>query len=287
MNTAPNPHEDRPPRPAGLLEKLMSAIRPEFRQDDLAFDPRHLVFGGPACAVEGCDRPARSNRMCWGHSVRWTREGRPDLETFLVTTPARWVGHRLLDACAVDGCRYGLHSHGMCQRHWRQWKRCGSQPMTGWQTSTVPLPVPSPLPEVCRISYCDLWVRGTSAFCTGHDGRWKALGRPGTEDFTVSYEESGPGGSEHIDLRRLPMQLRLEVQYALQCRHDEATKKIRPAWAQRLADAQIRSLLDEPEEFWKTFRGPTGNWATGWGTTACLQCRNRISRYETELSWIS
>lgn len=98
----------------------MSAIRPEFRQDDLTFDPRHPFFGGPACAVVGCDRPARSNRMCWGHSVRWTREVRPDLETFLATTPARWVGHRLLDACAVDGCRYGLHSHGMCQRHWRQ-----------------------------------------------------------------------------------------------------------------------------------------------------------------------
>lgn len=159
--------------------------------------------------------------------------------------------------------------------------------MTAWQTSTTPLPVPSPRPEVCRISYCDLWVRGTSAFCTGHDGRWKALGRPDSEDFSASYEESGPGGSEHIDLRRPPVQLRLEMQYALQCRHDEATKKIRPAWAQRLvnalADAHIRSLLDEPEE-WKTFRGPTGNWATGWGTFL-LGARRRIEELVYGRGW--
>ena len=33
--------------PAGLLEKLMAAVRPEFRADDLVFDPRDPVFGGP------------------------------------------------------------------------------------------------------------------------------------------------------------------------------------------------------------------------------------------------
>ena len=31
--------------PAGLLEKLMAAVRPEFRADDLVFDPRDPVFG--------------------------------------------------------------------------------------------------------------------------------------------------------------------------------------------------------------------------------------------------
>ncbi|GAA3820243.1 tyrosine-type recombinase/integrase [Streptomyces chiangmaiensis] len=288
VTAVPSPHEDLPLRPVGLLEKLMAAIRPEFPQDDLAFDPRHPVFGGPACSVEGCDRPARSSRMCWGHSVRWTREGRPDLETFLVTTPAGWVGHQPLAACAVGGCRYGLDSHGLCQRHWRQWKRSASTEMEAWQPSAAPLRPPSPQPAVCRISYCDLWVRGTSVFCTGHDGRWTALGHPDIEDFTASYEESGPGGSEHIDLRRLPVQLRLEMQYALQCRHDEATKKIRPAWAQRLvnalADAQVRSLLDEPEEFWKIFRGPTGNWATGWGTFL-LGARRRIEELVYGRGW--
>ena len=42
--------------PAGLLEKLMAAVRPEFRADDLVFDPRDPVFGGPACVV-GTNNP--------------------------------------------------------------------------------------------------------------------------------------------------------------------------------------------------------------------------------------
>jgi hypothetical protein len=50
--------------PAGLREKLMAAVRPEFRADDLVFDPRDPVFGGPACAVAGCDRPGRKRDLC-------------------------------------------------------------------------------------------------------------------------------------------------------------------------------------------------------------------------------
>ncbi|MGH3417490.1 MAG: hypothetical protein ACRDSS_13555, partial [Actinocrinis sp.] len=53
-----------PPR---LLEKLMAAVRPEFRAGILTFDPRDPVFGGPPCAVPDCERPARQRSMCWGH----------------------------------------------------------------------------------------------------------------------------------------------------------------------------------------------------------------------------
>jgi len=45
--------------PAGLLEKLMAAVRPEFRADELAFDPADSVFGGAVCQVTGCPRTAR------------------------------------------------------------------------------------------------------------------------------------------------------------------------------------------------------------------------------------
>ena len=37
--------------PAGLREKLMAAVRPEFRVDELAFDPADPVFGGAICRV--------------------------------------------------------------------------------------------------------------------------------------------------------------------------------------------------------------------------------------------
>ena len=35
-----------PGGPAGLLEKLLAAVRPEFRADVLVFDPADPVFGG-------------------------------------------------------------------------------------------------------------------------------------------------------------------------------------------------------------------------------------------------
>jgi hypothetical protein len=158
-------------RPVGLLEKLLAAIRPEFRQDDLVFDPRHPVFGGPACAVAGCDRPARTNRMCWSHRVRWAHAGCPDLAEFFAITSPDWVGHRPVSACSIEGCGFGLHSQGMCQRHTRQWKRLGRPELDAWQASAAPLLPPFPLPGACRIDYCDLWVRGTSVFCANHDNR--------------------------------------------------------------------------------------------------------------------
>ena len=35
-------------QPAGLLEKLLAAVRPEFRADELAFGLDDPVFGGAA-----------------------------------------------------------------------------------------------------------------------------------------------------------------------------------------------------------------------------------------------
>jgi integrase len=276
-----------PTRAPGLLEKLVAALRPEFRRDDLAFDPRDPVFGGPPCAAGGCERPARSNRMCWGHRVRWDFAGKPDLVAFLATTSPEWVGHRPLASCGIPGCRFGLHSRGMCQRHTRQWKRQGRPDLAAWRAS--PAPMPSPALPVCRIAYCDLWVRGTSRFCSSHDQRWTARGRPDAEEFVAAYEDAGPGGSEHIDLRRLPMPLRMEIQYILQCRHEEATSKIVPAWAQRLvnalADSDICCLLDRPEPFWRSFRSPAaGTRVSGW-SRFLLDARSRIEDLAYGCGW--
>ena len=71
----------RPGRPAGLVEKLIAAVRPECRTDVLVFDPRDPVFGGPACAA-GCQRPARRRGLCPGHYERWRVAGKPDLAEF-------------------------------------------------------------------------------------------------------------------------------------------------------------------------------------------------------------
>jgi hypothetical protein len=73
----------------GLRRKLMAAVRPEFRADELVFDPADQVFGGGVCRVKGCARTARGLGMCQGHHGRWARAGRPDLETFIAATSPR------------------------------------------------------------------------------------------------------------------------------------------------------------------------------------------------------
>jgi len=274
-------------RPAGLLQKLMTAIRPEFRADDLVFHPRDPVFGGPACAVSGCVRPGRKRGMCLSHRQRWLASGKPDLAEFVATTTADWHGHRSLGSCVIAGCGYGLQSNGMCQRHARQWHQAGRPELAGWQASPAPLPAPSSPPRTRRIGYCDLWARGTSVFCSSHDDRWRGRGRPDVEAFIASYEDPGPG-SEHIDLRCLPAQLRLEVQYVLQCRRDEEKAKILPSRVQPIVQALaltgVSSLLDQPECHWTNFAPPAPGEGKGWRAFV-LDAHRRIEALAIGQGW--
>lgn len=177
-------------RPPGLLEKLVAAVRPEFRADDLIFDPRDPVFGGPPCEVSGCARPARNRGMCLAHRQRWAKEGKPGPAAFTAATG----------------------------------------------------PVTTP----------------------------------------------GPGAGEHIDLRSLPAQLRLEMQYVLQCRHQEQKAKLVPGKVQRivraLADAGVASLLDQPEEFWEHFGAPGGVRRGGWRAFT-LDAYHRVEALAAGCGW--
>ncbi|HVE96166.1 MAG TPA: hypothetical protein VNA67_04200 [Pseudonocardiaceae bacterium] len=61
--SAPSPA--RPPglRRRMLLEGLLGAVRPEFRADMLIFPAEDPVFGGGACRVGDCRRPARGRGL--------------------------------------------------------------------------------------------------------------------------------------------------------------------------------------------------------------------------------
>lgn len=236
--------------PAGLREKLMAAVRPEFRAGDLVFDPRDPVFGGPPCAVSGCDRPHRVQNLCTAHWQRWRESGRvPALEEFTATADPILHGHLPLSACIIADCNYGQKARGLCPRHHRHWCSAGRPDVDGWRAAPPPA---GPL-RGCRIGYCDLWAQGTSAFCHGHDSRWKYQGRPDPDEFAVSCETPGHG-TEHVDLRRLPAGLRLEIQYVLQCLGDEQQAKLRPNKIRplitALGSAGMSSLLEQPEEWW-------------------------------------
>ena len=84
----------RPGRPPGLLEKLIAAIRPEFRTDVLVFDPRAPVFGGPACAA-GCRRPALRRRWRSQPGVVRPSSGPTGLGTGVGGSRVQGVGWRI------------------------------------------------------------------------------------------------------------------------------------------------------------------------------------------------
>ena len=266
--------------PAGLLEKLMAAVRPEFRAGDLVFDPRDPVFGGPPCAVRGCDRPHRRQGLCTSHWQRWRGAGGISLAEFTATAGPGWHGHLPLDSCIIDGCNYGAMGRGMCSRHFSRWYRTGCPDLAGWQAQASPLPPDGPRPA-CRIGYCSLWTRGTSVFCYGHDTRWKNNGCPGIDEFTASCENPAPG-QEHIDLRQLPAGLRLEMQYVLQCRGDGQDARLPPRevhpFVAVLAGAGASSLLEQPEDWWTALIPPLIRGAAGARSSLTRAAASRHSR---------
>jgi hypothetical protein len=270
--------------PAGLLEKLMAAVRPEFRAGVLTFDPRDPVFGGPPCAVPGCERPARIRNLCWGHRQRWHQAGKPDLAQFTASTSPDWAGHRPLSACAVPGCGYCHCARGLCQLHHQQWGKAGRPGISGWLTALDYAP-PSP-PDACAVPGCGRWAMPATPFCHTHYQSWRRAGRPEPGEFAAARADPGLG-CEWIDVRCLPGRLRLEIQYVLQCRGDERQSRLRPVTVQQilrdLAATGAASLLERTEEEWAE-PGPRGISARG-GRQFTLDARARIEQLAFGSGW--
>jgi integrase len=238
-------------RPPGLLATLMAAVRPEFRSDVLSFPADDPVFGGPPCKVPGCQRPARNRGLCWGHHTRWFDQGRPDLAKFAATTSPRWRRQTPSACCRISGCGYGAHARRLCKRHLYAWQRAGRPELDGWQPATVTPPGP---PQPCQVSWCDLWAEAGASFCARHNRHWRRAGRPDPADYAEGLDTDRVQRHEQIDVSPLNPHLRLEIQYALQCRRDDGTAKVFPHVASQLARllavTTVTSLLDRPEDAW-------------------------------------
>jgi integrase len=240
--------------PAGLLERLMATVRPEFRADVLTFAADDPVFGGGFCRVAGCERSARGWGLCQGHYLRWVKQGRPDLELFAASTDPRWVRQQPNQRCQVAGCGYGSARSGMCQLHAQRWHRAGRPDLDRWLADPPKVNQPEP-GATCRIDHCDLWPQARLPFCHSHANTWKTNGRPDIDTFARRFAESPLPADELITLDRLPARLKLEMQYVLQCRHDERNGKLSPHIVMRvvrfLAQTSVTSLLDDDEDGWR------------------------------------
>ena len=246
---------------------LIGAIRTEFRADTLAFEAADPVFGGGSCRVEGCVRSARGQGLCPGHHLRWVDGGRGDLDAFAASTDTRWRRQRPNAACRVGACGYGVARAGLCQLHFQRWHRGGRAEMDDWLSDPPAVKQPRP-GSCCGVEGCALWPQATLPFCHAHANTWKVNGRPDVERFARSFVEVTIPADEIIRLEALPAQLKLEIQYALQCRRDERATKTTPAVIMQvvrfLAPAvtptttpmmTVVSLLDRSEEAWRNMIG--------------------------------
>ncbi len=239
------------PAPGGLLERLLGAVRSEFRVDVYVPDPADPVLGRPDCVVPGCDRSGWEHGLCGGHGGRWRARGCPDLAGFLADPGPPPIGRGELSTCTVTGCRFGRNGFGLCMRHRSKWARSGQPDPLAW-AGALP-PVAAQGRGECLLPFCSLWPESNNhPFCKSHETRWFQLGRPDIEEYVAHCLLRGKA---RIDFRGLGPQLKLELQYAIQRRHDEASITAPPpvvTWALRLAaGAGVTSLLDHDEQQWR------------------------------------
>ena len=238
----------------GLLERLLAAVRPGFRADVLVFDPEDPVFGSGLCLVDGCTRAVHASGMCGGHLQRWNKAGRPEISCLPDSVTAPWFGHGPLGSgsCQVPGCRFGISMHGLCDGHAAQWRRAGRPDAPSWAAGRSLIGKRADRPS-CLVGYCGLRADAGAEFCRQHRQRWRLRGRPDPGEFARECEN--PDYRERVDLTPLPRQLRLEVQYALQCRRDDTMTRTKPgdirAVIRILAASGASSLLAAGEEDWR------------------------------------
>jgi integrase len=273
--------------PARLLEKLMSAVRPEFRGEVIPVDPADPVFGGPPCQVSGCTRTARVRGICLGHYHRWKHEGCPlPVRDFIATADPDLRGHRALQPCDAPGCGYGRRGAGLCTIHHTAWLQAGKPTLPAWLDVLPPLPADGPAAP-CLVSYCSLLAEGETPFCLSHCARWRRAGKPDPGEFTTRLDDHLPG-CERLDFRRLSGQLKLEAQYAVQRRRDDARLRTPPRHVTHfigaLARSGVSSLLDWPEQAWREFRPLTGSSAAQ-ARALAVQARREVENLCYGTGW--
>lgn len=166
---------------------------------------------------------------------------------FAATTDPGWCRQQANSVCRVQRCGYGVSRSGLCQLHYQRWDRSGRPDLDRW-LADPPAVLQPPPDAACRIGHCELWPQGSAPLCHAHAATWRANGRPDLDVFAAGFAAGRVTEDDIIRLDRLGPQLRLEVQYALQCRHDERTTKTMPTVVMRvvrfLATTTARSLLD-------------------------------------------
>jgi integrase len=258
-----------------LLTALINspAFDPLFRAEVIRVPARHPVFRW-ACLVAGCERPRKGSLdMCHIHNGQWAqaRDGGAGKAGFLATAqplgPSVWVAQV---PCRICPDRPATHTRWLlCHRHTSRWYH--RQRGEGQQASFEDwLAAQSPFGGygTCQVAACPDLAATPLGLCSGHQGHYRADGRPGgaalPQTWSRSYELLG---------RPVPVSYRDEEQFRGWCASQPPMPwpgQINLAGLAPLAAAEIRWGL-----FAHTQRQRHTRWDTGWVQALANTCRAR------------
>jgi integrase len=250
------------PERRSWTELLREAIRPQFRVDVYVAEPSDPVLFGALCAVSGC--PARGahhlkrdHYLCAAHGKQWRGDGRPDVQRW-VRVGARPLQTQMLAArCQAHECPRSVFHSGLCYPHFGRWKLAGRPDHAAWAATADAVAVCQGVR--CRLPGCRFPAMGKWRFCDTHNlhfAHLRASDRAATPaDLLARAARRQRSSAPRYDLRALPELVRLELQFALQCRHDARGARLEPVAFRHatrwVAELDVASLLERSGRFFE------------------------------------
>jgi len=250
------------PERRSWAELLRGALRPEFGVEVYVPDPSDRVLFGALCAVGGC--PARGahhvkrdHYLCAAHGKQWRGDGRPAVERW-VRVGARPLKTLMLAArCQARECPRSVFHRGLCYPHFGRWKLAGRPDHAAWAAAADPVAVYQGVR--CRLPGCRFPAMGKWRFCDTHNMHFAHLraGDPAATpaDLLAWAARRQRSSAPRFDVRELPELVRLELQFALQCRHDARGARLEPVAFRNatrwVAELGVASLLEPSGRFFE------------------------------------
>ena len=252
---------DVQPHPKTWIDVLRQAVRAEFQVEVYVASLGDPILFGDKCAISDCTNHAKGFDLCQSHLHQWKKHGRPEITTW---SPPRHRDDHIAQKCAVVECIRA--AVGMfCESHKAsfyaqsaltraEYALKGKMIDRWWAASN----------EVCVLPGCNFPQMPSKrqsknyGFCDRHELNFKlCLGR--NSDLTPETYVKQRGARRHRKYRfdHLAEIVRLEMQYALQLRHDERlakwTENNHKAVVDTIVVSEVNSVLDWSLEEWSTF----------------------------------
>lgn len=236
------------------LTALMAAVQSDYRGDVLMPPVGHPLVDLGRCRVSDCPGVATAARgLCVAHADRWyrARRGGVGFEQWLEECPPRCTPQ----ACLVPGCLFGRHRSKLCHGHHKAWTAAAHAGSAQAWASTARLGLAHR--TFCELPGCDLWASSGDGLCVSHQARFQAhRRRTGVEDRDAFMAAAALAGVPRIDLGGLGPQLKLEVQYIVQCYLATGPRQVNLSrWnsvVRSLHALGASSLLDRTAQGWAT-----------------------------------